>query len=110
MAVLAGRIPSINADKSFPSLLKLVLQEPGKDPPSVVHGCLSIAKAFVGHRLHVQVFDAYNVILIGYLSTKFMQVILPLICGVTIDLIDTVLCLFPVRRFWLALFGTLLPG
>ena len=109
-ACLAGGEPPAHPDEMFPAVLQLILKHAQEHPVSVIQGGLPVAEAFVGQGLHIQAFHTDNIILIGYLSRQFVQVVQPLVCGMAVDAVHFPQLLQVVTGLFFPFPGTLLPG
>ena len=109
-AGLAGGEPPAHTDEMFPTVQQLILEHLQEHPVSVIHGGLPVAKAFVGQGLHIQVFHTDNVVLIGYLSRQFVQVVQPLVRGMAVDPAYFPQLFQVIVGFSFPFPGTLLPG
>ena len=68
--------------------MKLVLKHIEEHAVSVVESGLTITEALVRHSAHIEVFDTYKIVLIGYLRRLLMKEVLALIGDMTMFFCD----------------------
>ena len=97
-AQLTARKEAVHFDEASAFLFQFIGEHVPEHTESIVQSRFSDAESFIRHRPHIKVFHADIIVLIGYLSRLFLQIILPLVCYMSLELCDTETCfLMPVR-------------
>ena len=65
---------------------KLILQHGKEHSPSVVKRCLAVMETTVAHGPHVQIFHTDDLVRVGYPPRFFVQMILPAVPDLLVNL------------------------
>lgn len=87
-AELAGWIPLVYFDERTALGCELVSKKCSEHAVPVIHCNFTVAKPFVRHCLHVDIFHAHIIILLGYRSRFLMQEVFSEVCKATMQFCD----------------------